>query len=149
MMGADSLEYVSGSTPSNIKEACSFSVNPFTANGTTAGKTVVWSQNTTVLGPVLTISSITSSSFRVTAQARSDDGFDYRFALDGGLPMFDSCEGQIAPGEACTFELTGLSQGKTFTLYAVNAYGQYDPTGWSSITVTLPAAARALAVSRE
>ena len=158
VVGADSLSYT---VDSGLNGACSFSVTPFTARGSSNSDSLFWSSNTTVEGPILTVSNVSSTGFTVTAQARTGDSTDYNFGYKYQLSAITSetelsygCgfdEQEPEPGAPCTRTITGLVPGSTFDVYVANRYGDgYETSGWSTITVRLPlSAARALAVSRE
>jgi hypothetical protein len=117
------------------------------------------SLNTTVEGPILTVSNVTSTGFRITAQARNADGRNYNFGykyLRSGIT--DEAElpygcgwDVLEPGDPCTVDVTGLVPGNAFTVYVANGYGfeGWESSAWASTTVTLPLAASAQAVSRE
>jgi hypothetical protein len=145
-MGADSREVTLPSVY-GFSGACSFTVTPFTSNGDTFGKTLRWSEGTTVVGPALSVSNITPTSFSVTAQALTDDGYGYGFSFDFDPSSVTSDSqfprecGNWDQREPCTVEVTGLKPGKTYTVYSRNFYGDdYVDSGWSTITVTLPLA---------
>jgi hypothetical protein len=147
LLDADTLEidWWDGSTQ---PQACEVSVTPITLNGHSTGGSISWSEDTSVQGPILTLSNVTTTGFNVTAQSVRDDGWHYWFRYDfspsnliAGSELPVACEIEIELGEPCTVNARGLKPGATYTISAVNVYGELgESTSWSTITVTLPLA---------
>jgi hypothetical protein len=143
VMGADTLEVVLGWwTVPGRSQACVASVVPFTTNGDGYRGSAIWSSNTSIEGPALTVSNVTSSGFSVTAQTRSSDGDAYAFLVSGEVPIGNRAgevTGDLEPGAPFTDTYAGLIPGKTYTVSVTSRYGtNYDMSGWSTTTVTLP-----------